>query len=60
MFAVPEEFRMYIRLSSAVYANPQLHLNRIFGAFSEKRTKPKEKKKTTSAEKQHLTWNKSM
>lgn len=45
MFAVPEEFRMYIRLSSAVYANPQLHLNRIFGAFSEKRTKPKEKKK---------------
>lgn len=43
LFAIPQELRIYTRLSSPVYANPQLHLNGIFRAFSEKQTKPKRK-----------------
>lgn len=50
LFAIPQELRIYTQLSSPVYANPQLHLNGIFRAFSEEQMKPKRKTR------QNLCW----
>lgn len=62
LFAIPQELRIYTRLSSPVYANPQLHLNGIFRAFFFLKNKrnQREKQDRTCTEKQHLAQNKSI